>query len=81
MNSYLLAVSGVTHALCACNQSEFDAMVVVVAVVKFFFIAPRQPHRRTKTEDIGCENHPTSDYLTCNQALTLILHYQSKWCS
>ena len=29
----------------------------------------------TPKQRIGCENHPTSDYLTRIQALTLILRY------
>ena len=34
MNSYLLAVSGVTYTFCACNQSEFDVGMMVVIVMK-----------------------------------------------
>jgi hypothetical protein len=30
MNSYLLVVSGVTHTLNECNQSEFDVVVMVM---------------------------------------------------
>ena len=48
MNSYLLAVSGVTHAFCACNQSEFDVvMMMVVMVVKNFhyYAAASSPHQ------------------------------------
>src|SRR6266498_3935114 len=47
MNSYLLAVSGVTHAFCACNQSEFDVVTMVVVVVKNFHYCAR-PHHHTK---------------------------------
>jgi len=36
MNSYFLAVSGITYALCVCNQSEFDVMMMVVMVMKIF---------------------------------------------
>src|SRR6266498_5362283 len=46
MNSYLLAVSGVTYTLYACNQSEFDVMMIVVMVVKKFLLlrAASSPH-------------------------------------
>src|SRR6266536_6345977 len=80
MNSYLLAVSGVTHALCVCNQSEFDVVmmvvVVMVVVVKKFSLlrAASSPHQNRGFE---CENHPICNYLTRIQALTLILRYQS----
>src|SRR6266536_4455317 len=63
MNSYLLAVSGVTYALCVCNQSEFDVVIMVVVVVKKFLLlrAASSPYQNRGFE---CENHPTSDYLT-----------------
>ncbi len=47
MNSYLLAVSGVTYILCACNQSEFDVVMMVVVMVKKFSLlrAASSPHQ------------------------------------
>ncbi len=47
INSYLLAVSGVTHALCACNQSEFVVVIMVMVVVKIFSLlrAASSPHQ------------------------------------
>ena len=46
MNSYLLAISGVTHALCIYNQSEFDVTMMAVIVVKKFSLlhAASSPH-------------------------------------
>ena len=38
MNSYLLAVYGITYALCAYNQSEFDVVIIVMIVVKNFLL-------------------------------------------
>jgi hypothetical protein len=52
----------------------------LMVMKKFSLTYALRPHHHIKTEDIGCENHAISGYLIRNQALTLILHYQLKWC-
>ncbi len=63
MNSYLLAVSGVTHTLYAYNQSEFDVVIMMIIVVKKFLLlrAASSPHQN---RGFKCENHPIFNYLT-----------------
>jgi len=63
MNSYLLAISGVTHTLYVYNQSEFDVVIIMIIIMKKFSLlrATSSPHQNKEFE---CENHPTSNYLT-----------------
>ncbi len=52
MNSYLLAVSGVTYTLYIYNQSEFDVVMMVVVVIKNFHYYARL-HYHTKIKNLN----------------------------